>query len=80
VRSLINDTPANDWHSLALCSKGEYGAEKGLICSFPIRVKAGKAEVLRNVPTHEFSRGKIDASVNELKEKKSLVGDLLGVP
>jgi hypothetical protein len=30
------------------------------------------------VPINEFSRGKIDASVNELKEEKSLVGDLLG--
>jgi len=30
------------------------------------------------VPINEFSRGKIDASVNELKEEKSLVSDLLG--
>jgi hypothetical protein len=30
-----------------------------------------------DVPVNEFSRGKIDASVNELKEEKSLVGDLL---
>jgi malate dehydrogenase len=78
VRSLINDTPANDWHSVALCSKGEYDAENGLICSFPVRLRAGKAEVVRNVPINEFSRGKIDASVNELKEEKSLVTDLLG--
>jgi malate dehydrogenase len=79
VRSLSNDTPANDWHSVALCSNGEYGAEKGLLCSFPVRVKAGRAEVVQNVPINEFSRAKIDASVNELKEEKSLVGDLLGV-
>jgi malate dehydrogenase len=78
VRSLLNDTPGNDWHSVALCSKGEYGTEKGLICSFPVRVKAGKAEVVQNVPINEFGRGKIEASVNELKEEKSLVGDLLG--
>ena len=77
VQSLINDTPANDWHSVALCSTGEYDADKGLICSFPVRVRAGKAEVVRNVPINEFSRGKIDASVHELKEEKSLVGDLL---
>jgi hypothetical protein len=35
-------------------------------------------EVVTAVPINEFSRGKIDASVNELKEEKSLVGDLLG--
>src|SRR5439155_1657461 len=78
VRSLIIDTPREDWHSVALCSTGEYGVEKGLICSFPVRVKDGRPEVVQNVPMNEFSRGKIEASVNELKEEKSLVTELLG--
>ncbi len=78
VRSLITDTPREDWHSVALCSTGEYGVEKGLICSFPVRVKDGTSNVVQNVPINEFSRQKIDASVNELKEEKSLVSDLLG--
>ena len=78
VRSLITDTPREDWHSVALCSTGEYGVEKGLICSFPVRVKDGRPEVVQNVPMNEFSRGKIEASVNELKEEKSLVSELLG--
>src|SRR3954463_5047089 len=42
VRSLITDTPKEDWHSVALCSTGEYGVENGLICSFPVRVKNGR--------------------------------------
>ena len=78
VRSLITDTPREDWHSVALCSTGEYEVEKGLICSFPVRVKDGRPEVVQNVPMNEFSRGKIEASVNELKEEKSLVTELLG--
>jgi malate dehydrogenase len=78
VRSLITDTPREDWHSVALCSTGEYGVQKGLICSFPVRVKDGRPEVVQNVPINEFSRGKIDASLNELKEEKSLVTELLG--
>ena len=77
VRSLITDTPKSDWHSVALCSSGEYGVEKGLICSFPVRVKSGTPQVVQNVAINEFSRGKIDASVNELKEERSLVSDLL---
>jgi malate dehydrogenase len=78
VRSLVTDTPKEDWHSVALCSTGEYGVEAGLICSFPVRVKDGMPKVVQNVPINEFSRQKIDASVNELKEEKSLVGALLG--
>src|SRR3982751_721074 len=78
VRSVITDTPRNDWNSVALCSNGEYGSERGLICSFPVRVKDGTPEIVPDVPVNDFSRGKIDASVTELKEEKSLVGELLG--
>src|SRR4029077_736815 len=36
VVSLTTDTTKDDWHSVALCSNGEYGVEKGLISSFPV--------------------------------------------
>src|SRR5258708_18161666 len=29
VVSLTTDTPAKDWHSVAICSDGSYGVEKG---------------------------------------------------
>lgn len=77
VASLINDTPTNDWHSLAVYSDGSYGVEKGLISSFPVRVRGGKWEIIQRLPINNFSRGKIDASVAELKEEKSLVSELL---
>src|SRR6188768_2490050 len=77
VCSLTNDTPANDWHSVAVCSDGSYDVEKGLISSFPIRVRGRKWEIVQGLPINDFSRAKIDASVAELKEEKSLVGELL---
>jgi malate dehydrogenase len=78
VQSLTSDTPPNDWHSVALCSDGSYGVEKDLISSFPIQVRGGKLEIVQNLPVNEFSRDKIDKSVAELKEEKSLVSELLG--
>ncbi len=78
VFSLTNDTPGNDWHSVAVCSDGSYSVEKGLISSFPVRVRGGKWEIVQGVPINDFSRTKIDASVAELKEEKSLVAELLG--
>lgn len=78
VRSLVTDTPDGDWHSVAVCSDGSYGVDKGLICSFPIRARGGKWEIVQNVPLNEFGRSKFDASVAELKEEKSLVAELLG--
>ncbi len=77
VRSIIEPTPAGDWHSLCICSDGSYGVEKGLISSFPIRSTGQKLEVVQGVPINPFSRSKIDATVSELKDEKAMVGDLL---
>src|SRR6059058_5140850 len=77
VSSLTNDTPGDDWHSVGVCSDGSYDVEKGLISSFQFRVRAGKWEIVQKLPINEFSRGKIDASVAELKEEKSLVSELI---
>jgi malate dehydrogenase len=77
VRSLVEPTSSGDWHSVCLCSDGSYGAEPGLITSFPTRNIAQRLEVVQGVPINEFSRAKIDASLNELKEEKTMVADLL---
>jgi malate dehydrogenase len=78
VFSLTNDTPGDHWHSVAVCSDGSYHVEKGLISSFPIRVRSGNWEIVQGLPINDFSRAKIDASIAELKEEKSLVAELLG--
>jgi malate dehydrogenase len=78
VRSLTTDTADGDWHSVAVCSDGSYGVEEGLICSFPVKSAGGKWEIVKDVPLNEFSKGKFEASVAELKEEKSMVSDLLG--
>src|SRR5207245_5089325 len=70
VRFLTNDTPREDWHSVAICSDGSYDVEKDLISSFPTRVRAGKLEIAQKIPLNEFGRAKIDQSVAELKEDK----------
>lgn len=77
VRSLTNDTPGNDWHSVAVCSDGSYQTDEGLIASFPVRTRGGKCEIVQGVPVNEFSRDKIDKSVAELREEKSLVSEML---
>jgi len=77
VRSIVEPTPAGDWHSLCLCSDGSYGVQTGLISSFPVRSDGKKIEIVQNVPVNEFSQSKIDATVNELKEEQSMVSELL---
>ena len=77
VQSLTSDTPGDDWHSVAVCSDGSYGVAEGLISSFPVRSRAGKWEIVQGVEVNDFSRSKIDASVAELEEERSLVSELL---
>jgi malate dehydrogenase len=77
VRSINETTDFVDWHSVCLCSDGSYNIEKGLICSFPVRRNGQKLEIVQGLPISDFSRGKIDATVNELKEERAMVTDLL---
>ena len=78
VGSIINTTPEDDWHSIALCSDGSYGIEKGLMCSFPTRSDGKKIEIVQGVSLNDFAKSKIEASVNELKEERAMVEELLG--
>ena len=78
VRSLTTPTPEGDWTSVAVCSDGSYGIDTGLIASMPIRVDAdGKWDVVPGVKLDAFSQEKLDATVQELREEKEAVSDLL---
>lgn len=77
VRSILEPTAQGDWHSVCLCSDGSYHVEPGLISSFPVVSDGGKLHVVQGLPINEFSRNRIDASVNELKEEKTMVAELL---
>jgi malate dehydrogenase len=78
VQSLLAPTPEGDWYSVAVCSDGSYGVQEGVISSFPIRTAGAGCEIVQNVTLNNFSRHKIDATVTELLEEKTLVADLLG--
>jgi malate dehydrogenase len=77
VRCLTNPTPEEDWFSVGVCSNGAYGIEKSLIFSYPIRSNGREWSIVPDVPLNEFSRSKIKATEDELKEEKGLVAELL---
>ena len=77
VRNLVTPTKTGDWFSVAVSSTGDYGIEKCIMFSYPIRSNGTDFEIVQGVPLNDFSKGKIAATENELKEEKSLVTDLL---
>jgi malate dehydrogenase len=77
VRALTTPTKPGDWFSAAICTDGAYGIEKGLMFSYPLRTDGAKWQIVPGVPVNEYSRSKITATENELKEEKSLVAELI---
>ena len=77
VRSLHFPTAADDWHSVAVCSDGSYGADTGLIVSYPIRSDGTSWEIVQGVEVNEFSRGKMDATFQELAAERDMVKNLI---
>jgi malate dehydrogenase len=67
---------AGGLRSMAVHSNGEYGVDEGLISSFPVRVSGGSYEIAEGLEVDDFARGKIDATVNELKEERDSVREL----
>jgi malate dehydrogenase len=77
VRNLTTPTREGDWFSVAVASDGSYGIEKGLVYSYPIRTDGSKWEVVQGLHLTDFSKAKIMATENELKEERALVSELL---
>jgi malate dehydrogenase len=44
--------------------------------SFPVRLSGGSYEIAEGLEVDDFARGKVDATVNELKEERDSVKQL----
>ncbi len=73
VYRLVHETPQGESFSVARCSQGEYGIDKGLIFSFPCRTEGGKLKVITGLTHNEFAQAKIDLSLNELRQERDAV-------
>ncbi|MEY2447682.1 MAG: malate dehydrogenase, partial [Acidimicrobiaceae bacterium] len=76
VRTWAQGTTKGDWTSMGIVSDGSYGVAEGLISSFPVTTANGAYEVVQGLALDDFSRARIDASVNELADERAAVKDL----
>jgi malate dehydrogenase len=77
IRSWELGTPDGDWVSMAVPADGSYGIEPGIIYSFPCVCENGDYRIVQGLDVDEFSRGRMDASADELREERAAVADLL---
>jgi malate dehydrogenase len=76
VRDWVRGTPADDWVSMSVVSDGSYGVEEGLVSGFPCNCSDGEWSIVEGLEIDDFSRPRIDASVDELKEERDAVSSL----
>lgn len=76
VYTWVNGTAAGDWTSMGIPSDGSYGVPEGIISSFPVTTENGTYEIVQGLDINEFSRARIDASVQELTEERDAVREL----
>jgi malate dehydrogenase len=77
MRTWALGTTDGDWVSMGVYSDGSYGIAEGLIYSFPCVCKDGDWEIVQGLEINEFSRGKMEATENELAEERDAVQHLL---
>jgi len=79
VRSIAGGTPSGDWTSLAVASRGEYGAPEGLQFGFPVSSDGRAWKVVEGLNLDDFAREKIRVTTEELIQERDLVKQLLPV-
>ncbi len=77
MRSWALGTEGDDWVSMAVYSDGSYGIEEGLVYSFPCRCHGGDWEIVQGLEVNDFSRARMAATEQELREERDGVSHLL---
>jgi malate dehydrogenase len=77
VTSIVRPTPPGEAVSLAVVSRGEYGAAEGLQFGLPVRSDGTNWEVVPGIGHSEFALQQIKASADELAGERDDVSELL---
>ena len=77
VRDWALGTPADGWVSMAVASDGSYGIEPGVVYSYPVSCRNGDYTIVQGLDVDEFSRERMDATDQELRQERADVAELL---
>ena len=77
VSRLVHDTASGNTFSVGCYSNGEYGADKGLIFSYPVHVKNGQYSIVEGVDlSSAFAQEKFKLVLDELRQERDIVRSL----
>ncbi len=65
------------WVTMGIPSDGSYGIPEGIIYGFPVTTENGEYKLVEGLDIDDFSRERMDYTLNELLEEREGVKDLL---
>jgi malate dehydrogenase len=77
VRDWVHGTAGEDWVSMAIPSRGDYGVAEGIVYSFPVRIEGGDVRVVQGLERSEFIRERMQVTERELLDEREDVSTLL---
>jgi malate dehydrogenase len=66
------------WVTMGIPSDGSYGIPKDVMFGFPVTCENGQYTIVQGLEIDEFSRERINVTLNELEEERAGVAHLLG--
>jgi malate dehydrogenase len=76
IHDWVLGTPEGDWVSMAIPSNDSYGIGEGVFAGYPCTCAGGEYTIVEGLSVDEFSRGRIDATIAELREEADAVKGL----
>lgn len=77
MRTWALGTAEGDWVSMGIPSDGSYGIPEGVVYSYPVTCREGQYQIVQGLEINAFSRERMDATYQELKEERDGVAALL---
>ena len=77
LKSMHHATPAGRCFSAAVCSDGSSGVDAGLISGFPLTSDGKTWKIVPGLTHNDWAKEKIAATINELRDEKKTIADLL---
>ena len=76
MHTWTHGTAEGDWASMGVPSDGSYGIQAGVIYGYPVTCKNGKFSIVQGLEINAFSRARMDATEQELREERASVEHL----
>ena len=65
------------WVTMGIPTDGSYGIPEGVMFGFPVTCENGEYKIVQGLEIDEFSRERINFTLNELEEERAAIADMI---